>query len=139
MISESEKPGRVMPFVITGLVAGAAIGSGMVDSVQDMTHRSMPGLKAVAATTGLLLGPLGGFLAAKRLAQAGVGWSEIGRAGWWKVGLTCAVTGSLGAIVGLVLGIAWMQVVPSGDLLWVAFSIMGGLVGTFLPMRWFGR
>lgn len=128
-----------MPFVVTGLVAGTCLGAGMADAVQDMTHRSMEGLKGIYVTVGLLLGPVAGFVAARKFALSGIRWGDIGAAGWWKVGLVCALASSLGAIAGLCLGLAWMQVVPSGDLVWIVFSVMGGLLGIFVPMGWLAR
>lgn len=120
-------------WLAAGLIVGALLGWFMATVIQAMTHRTFVGLNGVYIGTGVFFGALFGFLVGAVASAPGVGFDALREAGWAKVLLLGAVSGPLGAYLGMQAGFLYLQVVPGGDLVWIMFSIMFGVSAALLP------
>ena len=125
-------------WLAAGLIVGAMLGWFMATVIQGITHRTFDGLYGAYIGTGVFFGAALGFGLGASLSRAGVGWDDLREAGWMKVLLAGAVSGVAGAYLGMETGILYLHLVPGGDLVWIMFSIMFGVVAALLPAVVFG-
>ncbi len=120
-------------WLVAGLLVGAVLGWFMATVIQGMTHRTFDGFAGVYIGTGVFFGAALGFAMGVSMSRAGAGWDDLRQAGWTKILLVGVVGGLCGAYLGMEAGILYLHLVPGGDLVWIMFSSMFGVVGALLP------
>jgi hypothetical protein len=72
------------------------------------------------------------LLAAARLVVAGFIREDL-TSNWIRVLAYCALGGTVGLYVGLMLGTTWVRLLHAGDLIIFMFVMIGGVAGVLIP------